>query len=225
MDWSGVLFIVYVTVLVAGTIFSFALRASGMRRVIRAITIVLTLPAGLVILCTAVLFIFMRASEPPTLGELQKHFATRKTALETLVRMSKEDAHYSRIAPTFVDRDQGSDGPGRYMDGDPKAGLAKSRWDEYRAIYKLNDIKLGVQRDEGEDFFIMADSVGLLNRGHSTGYLFCVQQKDEAKKYRFQPCRQDQNEGSHQFDPNTREEGYSFRRLDGSWFAYDEGPS
>ena len=225
MNWAGVLFIVYGTALVAGAIFSFALNASRTRRAIRAITIVLTLPLGVVLVCIAVLFVFMRASEPPTLRNLQNHFAARKAALETLVRMSDEDAHYSRIAPTFVDRDQGSDQPGRFMEGDSKAGLAKSRWNEYRAIYKRNDIKLGVQRDEGGDLFIMVDSVGLLNRGHSTGYLYCDQQKDAAKKYRFQPCLLNQNEGSHQFNPNPREEGYSFRRLEGSWFVYDEGPS
>ena len=225
MDWAGVLFIVYGIALVAGAISSFALNATSARRVIRGLTIILTIPLGLVIVCIAILFVFMAASEPPTLGDLQNHFAARKIALETLVRMSDEDTHYSRIAPTFVDRDQSSDQPGRYMEGDPKAGLAKSRWDEYRALYKQNGVKLGVQRDEGGDSFIMVDSVGLLNRGHSTGYLFCAPQKDAEKKYRFQPCLQNQNEGSHQFDPNTREEGYSFRRLEGSWFAYDEGPS
>jgi len=137
--------------------------------------------------------------------------------------MSDEDAHYSRIAVTFLDRDEPGGQYGRYMDGDPNAGLARSRWDAYRAIYSRDEIKLGVQRDEAGDAFIMVDSVGLLNRGHTTGYLFCRQ--SQAVSFRFQPCTLNKNEGYHAFDPKTREEGYSFWRLDGSWFVYDNGPS
>lgn len=169
---------------------------------------------------------FMWVSEPPTLSDLRNHFAKRRADLETIIRMSNEDSHYSRIAPTFLDRDETSGQPGRYMEGDPKAGLSFPRWNAYRTIYKRNGIKLGVQRDATGDAFIMVDSEGLLNRGHATGYLFCVKlEATPVNDIRFQPCTLNQDEGSHKFDPIKREEGYSFRRLEGPWFAYDEGPS
>jgi hypothetical protein len=139
--------------------------------------------------------------------------------------MSDEDKDFSRIAPTFLDKT--SDKPndfGRYMQGDPKAGLAESRWNAYRKIYRENGIKLGIQRDSSRDAFIMIDSVGLLNRGHTSGYVHCAS-SPSTDTYRFYPCIFHQDKGEREFDPNTHEEGYSFQRIDEDWYAYDEGPS
>lgn len=46
MDWAGVLFIIYGTALVVGSIFLFALKISHARREVRALTIVFALPLG-----------------------------------------------------------------------------------------------------------------------------------------------------------------------------------
>jgi hypothetical protein len=34
-----------------------------------------------------------------------------------------------------------------------------------------------------------------------------------------------QERGKREYDPKTRDEGYSFQKLDNRWYAYDEGPS
>jgi hypothetical protein len=127
--------------------------------------------------------------------------------------MSDEDLIFSRIAPTFLDRT--SDNPderGRYMEADPKAGLPEARWDAYRRIYARNGIKLGILRNASRDAFIMVDSVGILNRGHVTGYLYCSP-TGPAKSFRFQPCILGQEKGEHKYDPAARHEGYSFQKL------------
>jgi hypothetical protein len=139
--------------------------------------------------------------------------------------MSNEDSKFSRIAPGFLDQvTDGTSGYGRYMHGDPKAGLPEPRWSEYLEIYKRDGITDGVERDTSGDAFIMVDSIGLLNRGHTTGYLYCVPNQPSSFA-RFDPCVLHQDKGEREFNSNPRQEGYSFQKLDGQWFAYDEGPS
>ncbi len=109
------------------------------------------------------------------------------------------------------------------MDSDPKAGLPKPRWNAYRSLYSRNGIKLGVQRDNWGDAFIMVDSVGLLDRGHTSGYLFC-RPAESVDDRRFEPCVLRTEGGQRSFDPKTHHEAYSFKKIAGSWYAYDEGP-
>lgn len=215
-------FIIYAVGLIAGIVLSFAARTPTSRRGFRIFTAIVALPLVVGIISIAVVA-YMWDQEPPDLQTLANRFPKQRQDLETILRMSDEDKHFTRIAPTFVDRD---DDPGRYMQDDPKAGLSKARWDAYRALYKRNHIELGIQRNTVGDAFIMVDSVGLLNRGHTTGFLYC--QPTSEGKERFHACGQPLNEGSHrmQNSPHAYEnEAYSFRRLTGNWFAYDEGPS
>ena len=215
------LFSTYLVALVAGLVLSFITRAQFRRKWIRIATGILSVPAVLLLALIA-LFWF---NEPPSLVSLQRRFPSKHADLETLVRMSNEDSGFSRIAPTFLDRHSTDPNEAwRHSQGDPKAGLPEARWNEYRQIYARNGIKLGVQRDAGGDVFIMVDSLGLLNRGHTTGYLHCVSTVSD-KDLLFAPCVLREERGEHHYDPTSREEGYSFQRIASGWFAYDEGPS
>ena len=163
--------------------------------------------------------------DPPSLTELERQFPTREADLGTLIRMSDEDATFSRIAPTFVDHPPDTVNElGRFMDGDPKAGLPKPRWNAYRALFSRNGIDLGIQRDKSGDAFIMVDSVGLLNRGHTSGFLHCspIYEADDRP---FEPCVLRTESGQRDYDPQKGGEGYSFKRIRNNWYAYDEGPS
>jgi hypothetical protein len=216
--------ITYVLALVIGLLFSITTRRQPLRRNIRIATGLLALPALLAVSSLALLR-FTVFREPPSLTELRREFPSKRADLERIVRMADQDAKFSRISPDFVDRF--SDTPneyGRYMRNDVKAGLPEIRWDEYRRIFARSRVKLGIQRDGSGDAFIMVDSVGLLNRGHASGYLYC-NPAPSAIPFRFYPCNLHQDEGSRAYDPKTRDEAYSFKRIDQHWFAYDEGPS
>jgi hypothetical protein len=206
---------------IAVSILSFSLRKSLLRLFVRL------LAGALVILMLVVgsLLILFWESEPPTLAELQHKFPSRQSDLETILRMSDEDALFWRIAPDFLWREaNGSIVAGEFMAGDPNAGLSESRWDQYRSIYRRNGIKLGILRNKKHDAFIMMDSIGLLNRGHITGYLYCS--TDPSKDAdRFEPCTLGQNNGERKFNPDMHEEAYSFQRLSARWFVFDQGPS
>lgn len=159
------------------------------------------------------------------LGTILVDFSSKRTALDTILRMSDGDTGFSRIAPAFLDRSPRSNEFGRsYSYSDPAAGLPKARWDAYRQIYKADGIALGIERDNAGDAFIMVGSVGLLNRGHVTGYLHC-RASASRDAGRFHPCLLNQDNGGHKFSADPREEAYSFQRIEGGWFAYDEGPS
>jgi hypothetical protein len=225
ITWSSILFVLYFGAIIVGIVLSFTTRKQPRRRDIRIVTVVLTVPIW-IILILGIVFWFSFGKEPPTLADLRHDFPSKHADLELILRMSDEDAKFSRIAPDFLDRttDNPNESGGRYMLGDPKAELSKGRWDMYRKIYSRDGIKLGVQRNASGDAFIMVDSVGLLNRGHASGYLYCAPTAP-ADAYRFHACMQNQEKGEQKFNPDTGEEGYSFQRLDDRWYAYDEGPS
>ena len=223
MGWPLVLALAYFVVLTIGVVLSFTTRQQLRRRNIRVATAALSAPIWVVIAFLVYLrFTFFK--EPPTLTDLKRDFPSRRADLETILLMSDEDASFSRIAPDFLDRTADNPNePGRYMANDPKAGLPPTRWDAYRKIYSRNGIKLGIQRDAGRDAFIMVDSVGILERGHVSGYLHCAPSAPP-DAYRFYPCMHHQERGERKYDPNSRMEGYSFQELDDGWYAYDEGP-
>jgi hypothetical protein len=217
IGWPGAIGLAYVAALIAGIILSFTMRRQPRRRTIRIATIALAL--ALLIFLHFTLF-----REPPTLAELKRDFPSKRADLEIILAMSDDDANFSRIAPDFVD---GTPDPpnviGRHMADDPNAGLPKARWDAYRKIYARNDIKLGIQRNDAHDAFIMVDSVGILDSGYTTGYLHCAP-GTSAAGYRFEPCVLRQESGKRDYDPKGVSEAYSFQKLDDRWYAYDSGP-
>jgi hypothetical protein len=221
--WPVLLALAYLAAIVVGLVLSLTTHRQPRGNGIQFATFALIAPVILGLVGVIVLrFTILR--EPPTLGELQRDFPSKRTDLETIVHMSDEDANFSRIAPDFLDRNMGPNGFGRYAEDDPKAGLPRLRWDAYRKIYSRNGIRLGIQRDASRDVFIMVDSVGLLNRGHVSGYLYCAPGAPPDFN-RYYPCMSHQEKGKREYDPESRDEGYSFQKLDGLWYAYDEGPS
>ena len=169
---------------------------------------------------------FPAEKEPPTLAELHRDFPLKRTDLETILRMSDEDASFARIAPEFAYRPfkTPSEPFPEYSYGDPKSPLPRPRWDAYRSIYGRDGIKLGIQRDSAKDAFVMVDSVGLLNRGHTTGYVHC-ETPPSRDQDRFFPCIVGGDSASQGYSSNPRKEAYSFQKLDDRWYAYDDGPS
>jgi hypothetical protein len=213
LSWGSLLEFVYVGILATGLMFSVLDRQRLRRRKIRIATAALSSP----IILLGALLVFLRFTifrEPPTLEELQRDFPSRRAALNTLVRMSDQDRKFFRITPDFSVSGQRSDG----------TLLPKPRLDEYRKVFAQNGIRDGIERDDSRDAFVIVGSVGILNRGRSTGYVHC-DPSPVVTGYRFYPCVLKQKNGHREFNPTTRDEAYSFVRLDELWYAYDVGPS
>ncbi len=166
-----------------------------------------TVLAGVVAFLLELVFVFFSMNQPPTLSMLERDFATKRGDLEMIVQMVEQERGFTRIAPDFSI-------PGN---------LPESRWNEYRRRFSKAGIDLGVASDGAGDVFLMAGSIGLLNRGHATGYVHCA--VAVASGYRYAPCRVRGWSGRQEYDPKTRTGAYSFRKLDEEWYVYDQGPS
>lgn len=168
-----------------------------------------------VVIVVSGLALLMYSCEPPSLSTLERRFSRQRHDLETIVAMSSHDAQLLRIDPKWLmTRDR------QFMSYSPDTGITQARWEEYRKLFSANGIALGIQRDpESGDAFIMVDSVGLLNRGHVNGYLFC----GSGVSHRYLPCGSNQLTGEHPYKPG--DEAYSFRKLADRWYAYSQGPS
>ena len=92
------------------------------------------------------------------------------------------------------------------------------------AIYQRIGVKNGMRKNLYGDTFIMMDSIGLLNRGHTTGYLHCADSSSGSAD-RYPPCILNLNTGTQVYSDESRQDVFAFQRLDGQWFAYSEGPN
>jgi len=210
-------------------ILSFVLPDKRQRKIARIVALV-SISTGFLVVAGGVIYVrFVFFKEPPTLSELQRKFPGRRKDLEMILRMSNEDAPFSRIAADFLYRDAlpgeavaGEAFFGEFMRDDPKAGLPKERWDRYRTLYSRNDIKLGIQRNQAGDAFIMADSVGLLNRGHATGYVYCAGPV-ATDALRYEPCTSNRDADRHVYTGDGTE-GFAFQKVADRWYVYDQGP-
>jgi hypothetical protein len=223
IDWSRILVFVYLAILACGLVLSFTARQQN-RRLIGFVTGIASIPFWLWVALVGYLW-FMSSKEPPTLGELQRDFASKRSDLETILRMSNEDANFTRIAPDSLDRiPNGPNDPGRLTKDDPRGGLPEARWDAYRKIYARDGIKVGIERNLLRDAFIMVDSNEVLYSGHVSGYLYCAPSA-QTGTYRYPPCTLHLEKEERRHDPADLNKGYAFQRLDERWYAYDQGSS
>jgi hypothetical protein len=191
-------------------------RGGGWRKVLRILGIATTSFLAVTVSC---ILLLMWSCEPPSIKTLQRRFPEQRADLETILAMSNKDTHMLRIDPTWLMNDTS----GEFLQYDPRAGITLERWNEYRRLFSRDGITQGIQRESGsDDAFIIVDSEGLLNDGISNGYLFC----GARPIHRYAPCTSSAAKGSHQFSGvGANDEGYSFIKLDGGWYAVSIGPS
>jgi hypothetical protein len=176
----------------------------------------LGLAAGsLLVVFASALALLMVSCNPPSLATLARRFPSERRDLEEIVRMSDEDSTLSVIDPGWL---QVRNGP-QFLTFDPKSGITEARWNEYRRIFRNNDITQGIRRYQPDgDAFIIVKSVGLLDNGYSNGYLYC----SNGPEHSYPPCSSKDDRGSH---PQTDGgEAYSFIRLSDRWYAFSDGP-
>jgi len=217
----------YLSVLLVSTILSFTTKGPSAKRTARITALIM---GGLLIMVVFGLWLTARLlfPEPPSISVLAKHFAERRSTLEEIHAMSNQDVHFSRIDPTFINYG-GIDGTpgGQSSPGSSDSPLAVDRWAAYRALFLKAKLDQGFTRDADGNVYFMAGSVGLLNNGHTTGYLYCREPGSSASQSSaFQPCMSvTSNHGSQDYSDNPRREAYSFQKVAEHWFVFDQGPS
>jgi len=162
-------------------------------------------------------------SAPPSLKSLAKDFPARVSTLDALRSMSDEEYRYVRIASDWAyERDSGPPYLSRQV------SLPSVRMSVYKRKFAAAGVPMGFQRDADGNIFFMAGSIGLLNRGFATGYLFCRDQGSSASQDSpFEPCAlsKDKTSGEQEYMSDPRTEGYVFRKVADRWFVFKQGPS
>ncbi len=195
------------------------------------VKLLLSLLGGVLALVFFLLFslaAFFWDQEPPSLTRLAQKFPERRSTLQQILSMSDQDAHFSRIDPGFVDYGYIDGTPGgQASQGDSDSPLPQSRWNTYRSLFSKAKLDQGFARDSDGNAYFMAGSIGLLNRGHTTGYLFCRDQgSPSSRSSPFEPCTLlHQDSGSQSYGMEPRREAYSFMKVADHWFVFDQGPS
>jgi hypothetical protein len=160
------------------------------------------------------MMLLMWSCSPPTLTTLESRFSRQRRDLETVVSMSDHDVQLLRIDPDWLLTAQR-----QCLDYCPEAGITRERWDEYRRLFARNSITQGIERDpESKDAFILVKSLGLLESGSTSGYVYC----GPGPKHAYPPCSSSQPYGEHPYSPG--DEAYSYRKLSELWYAYSRGP-
>ena len=149
-----------------------SIQSNPMRSLLKAFALG-TVTVGLVIL---VIFFLFRAqfsaslqSTAPTDERLDTNFRAHRTALESLLQMSRTDRTVVRIANDFTWLDTDSSWP-RPED---RWGISAARWDQYRQLFREAGLQSGILQDnEGGITYFMYWSRGLMTNGSTKGYAY-----------------------------------------------------
>jgi hypothetical protein len=195
---------------------------------------VLKIVLGILSGCVAVIFLLMFSiaaffayEEPPSISKLATHFEERRSTLEQILAMSEEDKYFFRVDPTFLDYDfTHGKWDGKAVVGEDAAKIPPARWQVYRTLFAKAKLDQGFVRRPDGDVYFMAGSVGILNNGHTTGYLYCREPGSAASQDFDEPCKSaTKNSGYQDYSNDPRRDAYSFKKVADHWFVYDQGPS
>ena len=183
--------------------------------------------SGAVSLLLFLLAVFFWVQEPPSLSTLAKHFAERRSTLEQIISMSDQDKYFFRIDPTFLDYDytQGKM-DGNAVVGEDAAKMAPARLQAYRSLFAQAQLDQGFQRQLDGDMYFMAGSIGILENGYTTGYLYCRDPGSVASQSSgYELCRSATTDhGSQNNSITPPRQAYSFQKVADHWFVFGEGP-
>jgi hypothetical protein len=176
----------------------------------------LGLMAGsVVVVFVSALALLLVSCTPPSIESLARRFPAERQDLETIIRMSDQDSGLSVIDAKWLEVRDGT----QFSVFDQKSGITQARWDEYRRIFRQNEITQGIRRFQvNGDAFIIVKSEGILDNGYSNGFLYC----GTGPGHSYPPCSSKQERGNHPYAEG--DEAYSFIRLSDRWYAFSQGP-
>ena len=167
------------------------------------------------VLVSAILLLMVSCT-PPSLTTLAGRFPSQRADLETIIHMSDQDSNLAVIDPGWL---ANHDGLQTLTENDPHSGLSVERWNEYRRIFKRDDLTQGLRRFKPNgDAFIIVKSEGLLDRGYSNGYVYCGSDPEHT----LPPCLSKEPRGEHEASQGG--EAYSFIKVADHWYVFSQGP-
>lgn len=185
------------------------------RTIARVLKLIGIAVGSLVAILATGLLLLLWSCAPPSLSTLANRFPSQEHDLETLITMSDQDSQLGVIDPDWLETQDGH----QYLTYDPASGITAERWEAYRRIFRRNGIAQGIRRyPKRGDAFVIVKSEGLLDRGHSNGFLYC----GPGPTHSYPPCSSNELHGEHPYSP--REEAYSFIKVADHWYVFSDGP-
>ncbi len=169
---------------------------------------------GIISLVSLLMFL-MWLCGPPSDKTLLTEFNSHRSELDTLARMSQQDADGIKITDNFkkLEIDWGWARP------KSKRGMTLERWTEYRQLFRELDLT-GFDKDKlGNVYFIAfaADlAPGGATSGASKGFVHCI--NAGGREQMFFPCLERVDRGHFEA---ASDRGYSYRDLGQNWYLFE----
>jgi hypothetical protein len=167
-----------------------------------------------------------------TLPEMQASFATQRSHLDDLQKMSDEDNSLTAIAADYLTAVPSASRPSAlYRYGDPQAPLPKARWDNYKSLLEPFGSLASVERTDFGDVTIYTWNGPWRGLFRMTGYTHCTRNPMmpvQGTALRRKPCGEGvlvEGTGpaavSGDGQPHTRFANYL--PLNNGWYAFEIG--
>jgi len=148
----------------------------------------------------------------PSDNALGKRFQSHRFELETLARMSEEDADVIKVADTFIRLKNDWSWPRP----ESEWGITRERWDEYRRLFREVGL-IGWEKDDVGNIDLVAHSTGFAPAGLTTkGFVHCNSALTPDKA--FLPCVEQRDRGQSDTKANR---GSTYRKLDQDWYIFE----
>jgi hypothetical protein len=170
--------------------------------------------AGLLLLGVVVIvLLLMWSCAAPSDASLTRRFHNHRSELETLARMSQEDADVIRVADDFtrVKNDWNWPRP------QSKWGITPERWDQYRLLFSRVGLGAGLQKDEAGNVYFIVHTEGFVTHGAEKGFVYCGHAGNPDNV--FLPCAEQRTEGHR--GQHDGYEGNAYRKLADNWYIFE----
>ncbi len=156
------------------------------------------------------LMFLMWSCGTPSDTTLRSQFQSHRSELDTLARMSQEDADGIRITDnvTRLEKDWGWARP------NSKKGITREKWNQYRRLFREVELS-GLDKDKvGNVYFVAATDFAA--GGTTKGFVHCINFGDRDKT--FLPCVAQHDRGQVE---GAGDNGYSYRKLGQNWYIFE----
>jgi|SRR5579862_9826471 len=148
----------------------------------KSLIVISKIVAFLLLGVVIIAFLLAWSCKAPSDESLRERFQSHRSELETLARMSQEDADVIRVTDNFTRLKNDWSWPRP----ESKWGITRERWDEYQRLFRKIGLSAGLEKDKLGNVFFIAHTEGFASHGASKGLVQCVSGKDHDNAYL--PC-------------------------------------
>jgi hypothetical protein len=158
----------------------------------------------------SLLMFLLWSCDAPSDTTLRSQFQSHRFELDTLARMSQEDADGIRITDNFtrLEKDWAWARP------NSKTGITREKWNQYRRLFREVELS-GLDKDKVGNVYLVA-ATGFIAGRTTKGFVHCINFGDRDKT--FLPCVEQRDRGQVE---EAGDNSYSYRKLAQNWYIFE----